>query len=71
MKTEKNMMFKVFSSVIYCIMDNYLCVDYLGCTKNKLHVDYSNKGFEKTTYNAVSGIGITKLLIKIILCHRF
>ena len=27
----KNMIFKVLSPIVYCIMENYVCVDYLCC----------------------------------------
>ena len=33
-----NMIFKVFSSVVYCIIDNDVCDDYLCCTQTKPHV---------------------------------
>ena len=32
----------------FCIMDNYVCVDYLGCPQTKLHVQFSNKGLKNT-----------------------
>ena len=70
-ENRKKMIFKVLSSVVYCIMDNYIYVDYLCCLQNKLHVNFENKGFENTTYNAVSGIEIPELLINIISCHGF
>ena len=34
-KKNKNI-FKVLSCVIYTIISNYLCIDYLGSDKNKL-----------------------------------
>ena len=57
------------SSVVYCITENCLCVGYLSCLKNKLHVHFEKRGFEKTSFNAVSGIGIPKQLMNIISCH--
>ena len=39
----KNMISKVLSSVVYCIMDNYLFSNYLCCPQAKLH--FANKGF--------------------------
>ena len=41
----KNMISKVLSSVVYCIMDNYACDDYLCCQQSKLRVE--NRGFKK------------------------
>ena len=64
---RKNIIFKVWISYFYCIIDNYVCADYLCCPKNKLQVE--NKWFEKTTYNDISGIGIPKLFMNIISCH--
>ena len=48
-ENRNNMIFKVLSSVFYCIMDNYVCVDYLCCPQTKLHVHFENKGFENKT----------------------
>ena len=52
-------------------MENYLCVDYLCCPENELHVTNKGQVFENRTHNAVSGIGIHKLLMNIISCHVF
>ena len=38
------MIFKVFSSIVYCIMENHVFVDYMCFTQNKLHD--TNKGQE-------------------------
>ena len=65
------MIFNVFSSVVYCIIYNYICADYLCCPQTKLHVNSSNKLFENTTYNSVSGICIHELLMNIISCNGF
>ena len=62
------MIFKVLSSVVYCIMDNYLCADYLCLHQAKLSLE--NKGFENTTFNDISVIGISELLMSIISWHR-
>ena len=50
------MIFKVLGSVVYCIMDNYVCADYLCLQKDKLSLE--NKGFENIRFNDISGIGI-------------
>ena len=59
------------SSIVYCIMEKFLCVDYLCCTKTKLHVTSKVQGSEYRTYNSVSEIGTPELLMKKIACHRF
>ena len=49
--------------MVYCIIDISVCVDYLCCPKNKVHVTSKGQGFENITCIAVSVIGIPKLLI--------
>ena len=44
-ENRKNMIFKVLSSVVYCIINNYVYDDYLCCQKAKLK--FSNKGLKK------------------------
>ena len=68
MKTEGTWYLRYW---VYCITDRYVCVDYICCTKNKINVTSKGKLFENRTYNAVSGIGTTELLMNIILCHGF
>ena len=59
------------SSIVYCIMDNYVCDDYLCFLKTRLRVTITGQGFENRTYNDVSVISITELLINIISFHGF
>ena len=68
-ENRKSMIFKVLHSVVYCIMENYVCVEYLCCPKTKLHVHFSNKGFENTTYRDILGILIPELLMNTISCN--
>ena len=70
-ENRKNIIFKVLSSIVYCIMENFVFVDYLCCLKTKLHVTCKRQVFENRTYNAISGIGITELLMNTISCHGF
>ena len=65
------MIFKVLSSIFYCIMDSYVCVDNMFCPKIKIHVISRGQGFENRPYNGVSGIGIPEILMNTILCHGF
>ena len=46
-----------------------MCVYYLFLQPAKLSLAY--KGFENTTFNDISGIGIPGLLMNIISCHGF
>ena len=63
------MIFKVSRSVVYCIINHYVCADYLCCPQTKLNV--ANKIFENTTINDISETGIIELLISIVSCHVF
>ena len=42
-ENKKTMIFKVLSSVIYCITDNYLCVDYIFLQQGLFSM--AHKGF--------------------------
>ena len=42
-ENREKMVFKVFSLVVYCIVNNYVCADHLCYPQTKFHV--SNKGF--------------------------
>ena len=50
------MIFKILGSVVYFIIDKYICVDYLCLQKAQLYL--SHKGFKNITLNDTSGIGI-------------
>ena len=65
------MKIKVLSAVVYCIMEKYICVHYLGCLQNKLHVHFSNKGFEKQHTMMFQELALLNYLWKIISCHGF
>ena len=34
---RNNRIFKVLISIVYFIMENYVCVDYLCCLQTKIH----------------------------------
>ena len=68
-------MFRVLSCVIYTIITNYVCIDYLGYGRNKLNdlclgPGGSYKHFNKK-YDSVLGFGIPDLLINLLSCHGF
>ena len=52
----KSIIFNVIGSVVYCIMDNYVCVDSLFLQQAKIYL--VNKGFKNTTFNDISVIRI-------------
>ena len=51
-------MYRVLSCVLYSIIDNYFCIDYLLCQSKSLSIISSNKILEKTSLNILLGIGI-------------
>ena len=50
-ENRKNKMFNFLISVVYCIMYNYACADYLCFQKTELY--FSKKGFEITKFNDI------------------
>ena len=68
-------MFRVLSCVIYTIIGNYVCIDYLGSGKSKfsdlrLGVTGRYKNYD-TDYDNVLGIVIPDLLLNLLSCHGF
>ena len=70
-ENRKIIIFKVLSSIFYCITEKYVCVYYLCCMKTKLHVTGRGQGSESIRYFSVSGIFIPEILMNIISCHGF
>ena len=70
-ESRKNTKFKVLSSIVYFIMDDIVCVDFMCFPETKIHVTCKVQGFGNRTYNAVSIIGIPEILMNIISCHGF
>ena len=67
-ENRKTMIFKVLGSVIYWIMDNYLCVDYLCLQQAKIY--FAHKIFENKIFNNIQ-IDISEPLMNIMSCHGF
>ena len=68
-------MFRVLSCVIFTIISNYVCVDYLGFEKSKLSYlclgvagSYKHLGRK---YDNVLGLGIPDLLLNLLSCQGF
>ena len=66
-ENRKAVLFKVFGSVTYFIIDKYVCLDYLCLRQKSLHV----KTFQNFTFDDIYGIGILELLMNIIYCRGF
>ena len=66
---------KVLSCVIYTIISNYVCMDYLACEWEKLsELTVGTGGVFKhrnKSYDKILGIGIPYLLINLISYHSF
>ena len=77
MRIEKNAkkMFRLLSCVIYTIISNYVCIEYLGYEKSKLSYFcpgvgglYKHRGRK---YDNVLGFGIPDLLLNLLSCQVF
>ena len=63
--------FRVLSCVIYTIIENYVCIDYLACqSKTISEITVVSERGEKHS-NRILGIGIPDLLMDLLLCHGF
>ena len=77
MRPEKNPKesFKVLSCVIYTIISNYVCIDYLGSESKKLsELGLGSVGRFKhvnKSYFKILGIGIPDLFMNLMSCHGF
>ena len=63
------MMYKVIGSVIYTIINNYICIGYMIMMQDNLSNHDNN--FKNTKLNNVSGLGIPDVLMNIMSCHGF
>ena len=65
----------MLSCVIYKIIRNYVCVDYLGSERKKLsELRLGSDGgykYVNKSYDNVLGIGIPDLLLNLMSCHVF
>ena len=63
--------YRVLSCVVYTLIDNYVCIDYLLCQSKTVSDISSNSTFKYTSFNLLLGIGIPELLLNLLYCHRF
>ena len=61
----------MLSCVVYSLIDNYVCIDYLACQSKTLSFISSKPTFEDTSFNILLGIGIPELLLNLVSCHGF
>ena len=64
-------LFKVLSCVLYSVMENNCCIDYLCCQYKTIIIISSDKFLENNSYNKFFGIDIPYLLMNLISCHGF
>ena len=63
--------FRVLSCVVYTIIENYICIEYLGCESKQLSEIYVDYIYVEKYFNRILGIGITDLLMNLFSCHGF
>ena len=63
--------YRELSCVVYSLVDNYVCIDYLLFQSKTLSSISSQKTFEQTSFNILLGIGIPELLMNLVSCHGF
>ena len=61
----------VLSCVVYTLIYNYVCIDYLSCQSKTLSGISNNPTFKDTSFNLILGIGIPELLLNLLSCHGF
>ena len=66
---NKILMYKVIGLVVYTIIDDYICLDYLGFLQERLSKHDNN--FENTKFKNLYALRIPKILMNIISCHVF
>ena len=61
--------YKVLSCVVYTLIDNYFCIDYLSCQSKTLSAISYNQTLEDSSLNLLLSIGIPELLLNLVSCH--
>ena len=61
----------MLSCIVYNLIDNYVCIDYLLCQSKTLSAISCDPTFKDTSFNILLGIGILELLLNLLSCHGF
>ena len=69
--TKPKNMYRVLSCVLYYLIKNYVCIDYISCQYKKLNSISSNRISEQTSFNILLVIGTPQLLPNLVSCHGF
>ena len=64
-------LFRVLSCVVYTLIENYVCIDYLSCQSKALCNISKNTSFKETNFKLLLDIGIPELLLNLLYCHGF
>ena len=64
-------MYRVLSCVVYTLIENYVCIDYLSCQSKTLCAISSNSSFKETSFVLLLGIGIPELLLSLVYFDGF
>ena len=64
-------MYRVLIFVVYSLIDDYFCIDYLSCKSKTLSSISSKPRFGKTSFNILHSIGAPELLLNLVYCHGF
>ena len=62
---------RVISCVVYSLIYNYVCIEYMSCQSKTLSFISYKPTFEQTSFNILLGIGIPELLLDLVSCHSF
>ena len=63
--------YTMLSCVVYSLIYNYVCINYISC-QSKILISVSSKPtFEQISFNILLGIGIPEILLNLVSCHGF
>ena len=57
--------------VLYYLINNYVCIDYICCQWKKLSIISYDRIFKQKSYNILLGVGITEVLMNLVSYHGF
>ena len=61
----------MLSCVVYYLIENYVCIDYILCQSKNLSAISCNPTFKVTSFNILLGIVIPGMLLNLVSCHGF
>ena len=64
-------LYRVLGCVLYSILKNYVCIDYISCQSKTLSRISYNMIFEQPSLNILLGIGNPEVLLNLVYCHGF